>query len=618
MARFERWFDQDLSYKLETRHTQSISFSEDNLSVLLGVRLYENGAPVSVSGSVVCYAIRNDGNTVVFSGSLSSNQAYAVLPKSCFVSPGPLAVMLQLVTGTGDNAIKTTVLKVLLMVEASQTGTIIDPGSEVPDLSDLLAMLDQMEAATTAANTAAAHAMDTVLVSETQPQSEYNKLWIVDDDADEYTVPTYNEFEDLKSAIDDSFVSNNLLPLADYDITYYGVHISVKNGIMTLKGTSTAYIRCKVSNGYDAKGSVQNSWKNESLPQFEVGKTYSIHNQIISGTKTEGVGVSLRDSDGSSVVSVSNPEVTLSGSIAFAMLYIPINTEVDFSYVPMFIEGGVNDHAYYKGLNSYISVTGVKSIFDAPDKTETFIYDSNLESAIKFPANYTDTGNKTPLIVLCHGLSSTISASNWGNADMINLVTRFTDSGFAVLDVNQVTQQDWINPALIKKYIAAIKDAENRYYIQTVAIFGESMGGLIGLCLSTLLNVKVCAISGLRLDFLARYNAMTAAQKAVVDENLGFTDGYDAFATAGYDKTVFPSVDSNGDNVCNTQFVPTLFVVGDEDTYNEVSLVKVTEIKRGGTITDTKTYSGNHNAVCYLKTGTSFDDVIAWFDQWLT
>ena len=412
-------------------------------------------------------------------------------------------------------------------------------------------------------------------------------------------------------------VSNNLLPLDDYDITYNGVHINVTNGIMTLTGKATAYIRVKVTNGYDAKGTIQNSWKTETLNQFEVGKTYTLHNYIVKGTKTTGVGVSLRGQNGDSVVSLSTEETPLSTSVAFAMLYIPINAEVDFSYVPIFIEGGKSDNAYFNRLNPNIQVTGVKNYYEFPTMSDEFVYNSDLESAIKFPETYADTGERTPLIVLCHGLSSAISPTHWGTADTPELVDKFIASGFAVLDVNQVTTQDWINPALIQKYMTAVRDAKNKYYIKPVAIYAESMGGLIGLCLSTMLNISVCCVSGLRLDFLARYNNMIAEQKAIVDTNLGFTNGYDASKIAGYDKTVFPAIDASNNNVCNTQFPPTLFVVGTEDTYNEVSLVKVDEIKRGGTIVDVKTYTGNHNGVCYLKVGTSYDDVMTWFKQWI-
>ena len=248
-----------------------------------------------------------------------------------------------------------------------------------------------------------------------------------------------------------------------------------------------------------------------------------------------------------------------------------------------------------------------------------FIYDSTLESAVKLPTSYVPAGEPTPLIILCHGLSSTISASTWGSSDMEGLVGHFVDEGFAVIDVNQVTTQDWCNPALIAKYVVAIRKATDRYNVAPKIVYGESMGSLIGLCIAKLYSsVKACVISGIRLDLAARYSSMSSAEKAIVDENLGFTDGYDAFIAAGWDKTAISCVTNGGDKVCPVDFPPTFFVVGSTDTLTKTeSLAKIDEIKRGGTICKTTEYSGNHNAVCFLKAGSSLTDAVAWMKQWI-
>ena len=84
----------------------------------------------------------------------------------------------------------------------------------------------------------------------------------------------------------------------------------------------------------------------------------------------------------------------------------------------------------------------------------------------------------------------------------------------------------------------------------------------------------------------------------------------------GWGKCAIACVDANGNGINTNQFPPTLFVVGTTDTYNTESLQKVDEIKRGGTICKTSEYEGNHNAVSYLKAGTSFTDAIAWMNKW--
>lgn len=434
--------------------------------------------------------------------------------------------------------------------------------------------------------------------------------------AEFYTVKADAAVRQINTYIEDG---NNMLPLKKFPkTTRSGVDISIENGVLTLYGTASANIRMKLSGDYELATTAPSSWKNETVEQFESGKTYSLHNQVISGNLPTSAGVSLRNSSGSSVVSASIPEATLSAGVAYAMLYIPNGTQINVSYIPMFIEGHATDEAYSKKLNPVIHVDGVKK-YEKPDLTADFIYNSEKESAIKLPANYKTTGEKTPLIILAHGLSSTINSSTWGGTDMQTLVNNFVNEGFAVIDVNQVTTQDWCNPALIEKYVAAIRSAMSKYNVSPVAIYGESMGSLICLCLAKLYStVKVCAIGGIRLDFAARYAEMSSANKAIVDTNLGFTDGFDAYKAAGWDKTAFASIDTNNNKICHVQFPPTFFVVGSTDTLTKTeSLAKIDEIKRGGTICKTTEYTGDHNDVCYLKPAGAFADVIAWFEKWL-
>jgi len=60
MATFEKWFDQDLTKQLVTRHCEGIVLTGDNLSNVIGVRLYEGDAPATLDGAVTLRAIRAD------------------------------------------------------------------------------------------------------------------------------------------------------------------------------------------------------------------------------------------------------------------------------------------------------------------------------------------------------------------------------------------------------------------------------------------------------------------------------------------------------------------------------------------------------------------------------
>lgn len=248
----------------------------------------------------------------------------------------------------------------------------------------------------------------------------------------------------------------------------------------------------------------------------------------------------------------------------------------------------------------------------------SYTYVSSLQAAISFPSSYKPDGKPTPLLIIAHGQTSQLNSNGWIKEDMTTLASQFVTQGFAVLDVQRVTEADWINPALIKKYVAAIEYATKIYNIIPTVVFAESMGNLIGLCLAKQFStIKTCVVTGLRLDMEARYADLSAENKAIVDANLGFTDGYNPYIAAGWDRLAFSTTDGNNNNICLVQFPPTLFIYATQDDYVAESLAKVEQIKRGGTICESKEYVGNHNDVCYLKPEGCFDYAIAWMRLWI-
>lgn len=152
--RFERVFDVDLNAPVEPRMCGGLLFTGDNESLTVRARVRRGAASEVVTGSVVAHAIRADGSTVVVDGEASGNEASASLPASSLACEGPLGVMLRVIEGEE----KTTILKAVWDVTAGTTETIIDPGHVVPDVDDVIAMMDQAEDAIDAANAAAAAA----------------------------------------------------------------------------------------------------------------------------------------------------------------------------------------------------------------------------------------------------------------------------------------------------------------------------------------------------------------------------------------------------------------------------------------------------------------------------
>jgi hypothetical protein len=147
---FETILQSDLQKMVNVKQLTGNLFSADNGGNKITVEILDGGAPATVSGSVYGYAIREDGKTVVIEGTLSGNKASIVLPASAYAVIGKLNIVIKVGTAT--------VGACQAYVYRTTTDAIVDPGSVVPDISELLAQIGACEEATTAANTAASAA----------------------------------------------------------------------------------------------------------------------------------------------------------------------------------------------------------------------------------------------------------------------------------------------------------------------------------------------------------------------------------------------------------------------------------------------------------------------------
>jgi len=138
MAQFEQWFSQDLTEKIEIRHCESVMFSGDDKGVVVGVHLFNGGAEYAGGGTVSGKVIRSDGAEVALTGTISGNDVSVELLESCLAVPGPIGVYIRL---TADSQ-KTTVLSAVYTVQATSTGTIVDPGTIITDIDDLIDRID--------------------------------------------------------------------------------------------------------------------------------------------------------------------------------------------------------------------------------------------------------------------------------------------------------------------------------------------------------------------------------------------------------------------------------------------------------------------------------------------
>ena len=145
----------DLRKPIQVEAIHGVVFTADILANKFTAEVTSNGDPVSLANAVVNgYAIRDDGDTVLVTGSTSGNTASITLPASAYVVPGPLDIVLKVTAG----GITATVGAWRGYVQRSTTDTIVDPGHVVPSLAELLAKIAACEAATLAANSAASSA----------------------------------------------------------------------------------------------------------------------------------------------------------------------------------------------------------------------------------------------------------------------------------------------------------------------------------------------------------------------------------------------------------------------------------------------------------------------------
>lgn len=110
---------------------------------IYGVRLFRNGEPENVEGTVTGYFIRADDQTVVMEGEKEGNVAKVTLAESCFAVPGNFMLAIKVTSGTMTNTLRIVDGTILETVK----GDIIDPGNVIQDLSDYEALAERIEAA---------------------------------------------------------------------------------------------------------------------------------------------------------------------------------------------------------------------------------------------------------------------------------------------------------------------------------------------------------------------------------------------------------------------------------------------------------------------------------------
>ena len=119
----------------------------DNEAHTWEITVMENGKPANLDGvtCLVHFLREREGQDedVVCKGSVSGNVASVVLKQECYVEGQAIGIF-RLVIGES----KLTLSKLLFTIGKGPTGVVIDPGSAVGSLDDLIAKIDAIETAT--------------------------------------------------------------------------------------------------------------------------------------------------------------------------------------------------------------------------------------------------------------------------------------------------------------------------------------------------------------------------------------------------------------------------------------------------------------------------------------
>ena len=108
-----------------------------------GVRLWRGDEPATMSESCIGYFIRPDDITLVIDGVISGNTAYVELPQAAYAKDGNFTLAIKL----GGVGVSTTMRIVDGAISNTTTGTVSDPGSAIPDIDQLTAIIAAAEAA---------------------------------------------------------------------------------------------------------------------------------------------------------------------------------------------------------------------------------------------------------------------------------------------------------------------------------------------------------------------------------------------------------------------------------------------------------------------------------------
>ena len=129
----------ELSGPILTEGLNGTLFTTEGQAHQFTIHCTQGGTAVTLTGTVSAKFMREESNsTILIAGSLSNGAAVVTLPADCYHRSGRFSLTIFVTA----SSVTTCIYSATGSVKAAQAGTLVDEGTEVPDLDTILAMIN--------------------------------------------------------------------------------------------------------------------------------------------------------------------------------------------------------------------------------------------------------------------------------------------------------------------------------------------------------------------------------------------------------------------------------------------------------------------------------------------
>lgn len=270
--------------------------------------------------------------------------------------------------------------------------------------------------------------------------------------------------------------------------------------------------------------------------------------------------------------------------------------------------------------------------------THATLYTSyTCNAVISLPETYDINGEPVPLIMLCHGQSARVNATDhewFGNsADFLRLLRGFTAAGYAVFDVgstnpdnNDIAFADWGNPALMGAYIKAWEYIKENYNVEhKLYLYSESMGTMAALNMLKWYPSEIIAAinSAPRTNLEAQLSQTTQIGGYPIGDAIRLRYGIASGTTLPHDLLGYDNynqiVTINSTDYVFHQFPPLKVLAGANDSPDgslpQTRAYYAALINAGNVVYYREVADVDHHDMCYLIPGNTLQECVEWFNR---